>query len=174
MLDVPRLEADTERFSDAGVVSLRRETKMADDWVQQRFKKRKERLAEEAHKRRLNADVRASYDAMFQDLKDRIQKDVLVYNALFSSDDCVVDLRGNGREYWVHRKGDTLVTVTMSEGSVIQVRYGNSRLLSDESSFDRLEIATDPNDRIRFKHKNEFLSDVSEAAERILDRVLCK
>jgi hypothetical protein len=73
---------------------------MADDWVELRFKKHKEQLAEEARKRRLSEDVRASYDTMFQDLRDRIQKDILAYNALFTSEACMVDLRGNGQEYF--------------------------------------------------------------------------
>jgi hypothetical protein len=142
---------------------------MADDWVEQRFKRYQDRLADEARKRSLHDKALASYDALFDKLQQRVDKDVTTYNRLFGSvQDCKAVFRRVAEGFEISRNNVTTY-VKKNNGTVINVRHQ----IGDLPRYDTLEVAVTERDAVGYKHEDKFLS-VDEASEAITGQVLCQ
>jgi hypothetical protein len=148
---------------------------MADDWVKQRLKTFEDNIAAGDQRQSWNQKAMARYDAMFDELKERVRADVEAYNKVFASHrQCAASFAPDGSGFRVSCQiAGMIAFVKREKGQIISIGWGHDPMMRTEKS-DTLEIVADDQGDVRYMHKKDLLADVSQASELILDPVLCK
>ena len=147
---------------------------MSDEWIQRRLESYETNLADVHQRKNWQHKAKASYQAKFDALTERLRLDIEAYNKIFSAHpQCAATInpfRG-GVGIACASKG-TSVSVTPTNSGVIQIGWGGDSTTPPEKS-DTLEVTTDDKGEVCYKHGNKLLADVAEASQIILSPILC-
>jgi hypothetical protein len=168
------------RFSSQFVVNFevghRRPASMASEWLHERYQRYKDKMARERLREHHQASAIAKFPSMFEGLRTTIVQDVTEYNGLFGqkTEDhhcrASIDAIPTG---FVVAVGSVLVRVTRQAGSTV-ISMGYSGMPTGRPSSDHIDVATDDQGKVGFRHggNDEFI-DAAYASQIILGPVLC-
>lgn len=145
---------------------------VADDWIQRRFQEHQQKVSADKRRQELQENARASYDAFFHRLKQRVERDVAAYNSLWQEEDCKASFAAAADSFTVMRNKNLRLHVKKNAGTTV-INIERS-VINVFPIFDTIEIAPDEQGNICYKHGNAFLCEVSEASEAVLSDFLCE
>ena len=153
---------------------------MADDWIEKRFERKQQHDAEIARRARLESRVPTYFGELFASFRKQVKSDVEKYNELFpDSCSCLFESSGTAG-FTVTRRMSfpsvTLRVVPIGDLRTCRVDYirHEPAQLNKVSAPKILTVAPDyDRGEIYFKWEGEFVNDLSELSEKLLDSVIC-
>jgi hypothetical protein len=148
------------------------DTRLPNDWLQRKRQDLDKRAGDSARRKMFESNAMDSVPAMFQGLEDRVREDIDEYERQF------------GKTLTLSRKENTSFTVSDSQdwrtmnsvsasisgrGTVIAIKHATG---TNTKLDDKIDVAADEVGVVRFRHKERFLSDVSEASQIVLERIV--
>lgn len=149
---------------------------MESEWIRKRFEQSEEDEAGRQLRNKWEANAAAAYDSMFDNLKGQVEADVTSYNRLFSArPECKATFENTSDGFRVEVKQKAARVKKKHGTTVIGIEYvlPNREGIISPGTFDHLDTAPNERGDICYKHKTGFLTDVSQASELVLDRILC-